>query len=111
LKGAIKLEFRTLKASTTVVLAGNEVYTMEATKVEMYNKIRGRVVSDQAGSLAFQYSDDGTTWDTLTTTAVSANTPLKFDEPCYCNYFRVVYTNGATLQGSFRLSVYADPFS
>lgn len=105
------MKFRTLKALTTVALSGNAAYTMPTLKVEMYNKIRGRVVSDQAGSLAFQHSDDGTTWDTLTTTAVSASTPLKFEEACYCNYFRVVYTNGATLQGSFRLSVYADPFS
>ncbi|MNM07356.1 hypothetical protein D3C81_173980 [compost metagenome] len=105
------MNFRTMKALTTAALAGNAAYTMPSVKVEMFNKIRGKVVADQAGSLAFQQSDDNVTWDTLTTTAVSANTPLKFEEQCYCNYFRAVYTNGATLQGSFRLSIYADPFS
>ncbi|MEK5469337.1 hypothetical protein MKY64_30500 [Paenibacillus sp. FSL R7-0210] len=84
---------------------------MPAIETAAWNSMRGKVVSNQTGTLNLQQSDDGTTWDTLTTVSVSASTPVKFNEPCCAAYFRVQYVNGATAATVFRLSIYADPFS
>lgn len=92
-------------------LAAAAVYTSGTIRTEDVNHVRGKVFSDQTGTLALQQSDDGTTWDTLTTLTITASTAQKFDEICYTNFMRLVFTNtGASTQTTFRLSAYRDPF-
>lgn len=71
-----------------------------------YKKITGRAFADQAGTIEIQQSDDGTTWDTSKTLEITAGTAVFYDEPIYCRYIKVQYTNGATAQTAFRISGY-----
>lgn len=102
--------YRVLKDKTTANLGNAGVYTSNVHFVEQYNHIRGLVSSDQGGTLSIQQSDDNTTFVLTNSITVTANTPNKFDEPCYANYVRLVYTNGATPTTSFYLCMNADPF-
>lgn len=61
-------------------------------------------LADQAGTMRIEFSRDGTTWRRGTVdTAVAANTPTLVSIPVLARYFRVIYVNGATAQGSFML--------
>lgn len=73
-----------------------------------FKRLTGRVFVDQSGTLKIYHSDDGTTWGSVPdrTIAVSANAPVTFDEPFYCRWVKIDYTNGASAQGSFSLSGY-----
>jgi hypothetical protein len=66
-----------------------------------------RVDSDQSGSLALEASDDGTHWDTVSTTAVTGATVSEVTLAPYGGVMRLVYTNGSTPQTSFRFSAYS----
>jgi len=61
------------------------------------------VFADKAGSLLLEQSRDGTNWRTMSTTAVSANTPAVVDSPIMLRYVRAKYTNGEEAQGAFEL--------
>lgn len=101
---------RVLKENSTTPLAANGVWTSQWYKVEGYNHIRGLVKSDQGGTLVIQHSDDGVNPVQTDSITVTGGTDAKYDEICYGNWARIKYTNGATLQGSFSISLYADPF-
>lgn len=68
----------------------------------------GRIVvslySDVAGSLAVQQSNDGTNWDIVTTFAYTGTTVLGYSVEVMAEFYRLVYTNGAGAQATFRLS-------
>lgn len=98
--------YRSQAFLTTTVLAASGTYTSPSINGIQYRRLTGKVYTDQAGTLDLQHSDDGSTWDNLTSISVAAATPTKFDEPIYAQYVRVVYTNGATAQTAFRLSGY-----
>lgn len=98
--------YRTQAFLTTTALGASASYTSATFDGLLYRRITGKVFADQAGTLNLQHSDDGITWDTLTTINVTASTPAKFDEPIYCRYVRANYVNGATAQTVFRLSAY-----
>lgn len=104
-------QYRTLKYQTSENQGANATLQTPAIKTEAYNHMRGKVTSSHTGTLNLQQSDDGVTWDTLTTLSIAANDPEKYDEICYAAYFRVEYNNGATATTTFRLSIYADPYS
>lgn len=69
-----------------------------------YNYFVASAVSDQAGTLKIQKSTDNTTWRDAATVAVTANTPVEITAKCTARYYRVLYTNGATLQTLFSLT-------
>lgn len=71
-----------------------------------YKRITGRAFADQVGTIEIQQSDDGTTWDTSRTIEIAAGTAVFYDEPIYCRYIKVKYTNGETAQTTFRISGY-----
>lgn len=91
---------------TTTALGADTPYTSPSIDGLQYKRLTGKVFADQAGTLEIQHSDDGTTWDTLTSISVAASTPLSFDESIYTRYIRVNYINGITAQTVFRLSGY-----
>lgn len=98
--------YRTQAIFTNTVLAANAVYTGVLVDGLNFRRITGKAFSDVAGSLAIQQSEDGATWDTITTIAVVAATPVVWDQVINSRYVRYVYTNGGTIQTAFRLSGY-----
>lgn len=101
---------RVLANSSTTPLGAGATYTSPSIDISAKNEIRGKVYSDQSGTLNIQQSDDGTTWDTVTAVAVSGGIASKVSDVCFCRYLRAVYINGATPQTTFRLSLYTDTF-
>lgn len=98
--------YRVQSILTTATLAISGVYTGPSLDGINFRRITGKAFADVAGSLAIQQSDDGTTWDTITTVTVVAATPIAWDQVLNARYVRYVYTNGATIQAAFRLSGY-----
>lgn len=92
--------------STTAVLAGNAVFTGTSEDALNYNEIRISVISSHVSAtdgLSIQQSEDNINWDFTDTYTIAAATGKTYSVPRQARYFRVVYTNGATLQTSFRL--------
>lgn len=88
-------------------LAGAAVFTgtsRDGGATPAYNEFVASAVSDQAGTLKIQKSTDNTTWRDAATVAVTANTPVEITAKCTARYYRVLYTNGATLQTLFSLT-------
>jgi hypothetical protein len=71
-----------------------------------YTWLTGMTTSNQAGTLYIQQSDDGTNWYTLDSIATTANNNFPFSVDVRLRYIRLMYTNGATAQTSFKLSAY-----
>ncbi len=92
---------------TSTPLLGAGVFTSGAFSNDNIGSIAVRVDSDQSGSLALEGSDDGTTWDTVSTTVVTGGTVAEATLAPYGGIMRFVYTNGATGQATFRLSAYS----
>lgn len=94
------------KNSSTVNLASNGVFTGLSELVKNYASIQVSVYANQvsaAGGLSLQQSSDGANWDIVETYTIAASTAKTISVQPAASYFRIVYTNGATIQGSFRL--------
>jgi hypothetical protein len=92
--------------SSAVALGGGAVFTGTSEDVSSYGAILVAVFSDQAsatGGLSFQFSSDGTNWDHTRAVTIAASAGMLFSLSPNAKFFRIVYTNGATPQGSFRL--------
>lgn len=92
--------------STTSVLSANAVFTGTWEDVMNYNEICISVIASHVSAtdgLSIQQSSDGTNVDLTDTYTIPAATAKTYSVPRQARYFRVVYTNGATLQTSFRL--------
>lgn len=95
--------------STSTVLAANATFTGTAEDVSDYASITVQIFTDQASAASGfkpQYSADGTNWDdgdSYTLSIMTAGNGKYFSFPPQARYFRMVYTNGTTLQGTFRL--------
>ena len=70
-------------------------------------QITGRIYCNLAGSLVLQASDDGITWDTVSTHAVTASTVLAFTDTPNGAVMQYVFTPNAGSVTAFRLSAYA----
>lgn len=92
--------------SSTAVLAGGAVFTGTADDCLAYSEVRITVIASHASAtdgLSIQQSSDSTNWDITDTYTIAATTGKTYVIPRQARYMRVVYTNGATLQTSFRL--------
>ena len=91
--------------STSSILTATSVFTGTSEDVSHYATITVFVDSDQDGSLAMQFSIDGTNWDRAKTVAVdqTIGTGSVHTLEVVSQYFRIVYTNGSTNQTHFRL--------
>ena len=93
--------------STSVVLAAGATFTGVAEDVSEFVEVRVAVKSDQssaADGLHFEFSTDGVNWDHVDEYAVPANTGKNYVVQRVAQFFRIIYTNGTTIQTSFRLS-------
>jgi hypothetical protein len=79
--------------------------------MNIYQDITALAFSDQpsaANGFKIQISKDGTNWRDAVTASVTANTLSVITTHLSYRYARVVYTNGATLQGIFNLDAHVD---
>lgn len=104
--------------SSAVALGANAVFTGTSEDVGKYSTIMVTVFADQASAtdgLQMQQSSNGTNWDIGDSFSIPASTGKTFSVGVQAKFFRIVYTNGATAQGAFRLqtliSRYAKKFS
>lgn len=69
-----------------------------------YNLFVASAYADQAGTLIIQKSTDNTNWREAKRIAVAQATAEEISVRCTARYYRVVYTNGATIQTVFSLT-------
>lgn len=95
--------------SSTSVLGSGATFTGTSEEVKDYAEIQVNVFASHASGtdgLSLQQSSDGTNWDIVdayTVPAMSAGQGKVYSVQTGARYFRIVYTNGGTLQTSFRL--------
>lgn len=94
--------------ATDTVVSDDGTYTSPAFANDNIYLLRGRLISEKAGTLEFQVSDDGVTWDTIETTSVTGATVVVINDVPSGGVMQYVYTDtsGAT-STYFRFSVYA----
>jgi hypothetical protein len=70
-----------------------------------WRTFNAEVRADQAGTLEIKKSlDGGTTWISVASIAVVANTVARLSVPVFAPGYQVFYTNGSSAQGSFNLA-------
>ena len=92
--------------SSTATLGISAVFTGTSEDVKDYSTVQVSVFSDQASAalgLSVQQSSNGTNWDITDTYTVPAATGKIYSFVPAARFFRIVYTNGAVAQASFRL--------
>lgn len=92
--------------STTANLAGGAVFTGTSEDVSGYSNIAVSVFASHASAtdgLSVQQSIDGTNWDLLDVYTIPATTGKTFNFGVAAKFYRLVYTNGATLTTSLRI--------
>lgn len=93
--------------STTAPLGISGVFTGASFDAKDFATLSISVISDQSSAtngISVQYSQDGTNWDHIHTfTFIAGGNGLSYNLPVEMRYVRIVYTNGAVAQTSFRL--------
>lgn len=92
--------------SSTATLAISGVFTGTSEDITQYGYVNISVFSDVASAtdgLSIQQSSNGTNWDINDVYTVPAATGKTFSVARAARFFRIVYTNGGTIQASFRL--------
>lgn len=92
--------------SSTATLGSGATYTGTGEDVSNFSEMRITVFSNVASAtdgLSVQQSTDNTNWDVTDTYTIPAGTAKTYVVPRQARYFRIVYTNGGTIQTSFRL--------
>ena len=93
--------------SSTTLLGAGGVFTGTSFDAKDFATLSLSVQSDRSSAvngISVQFSQDGTNWDHIHTyTFVAGGNGLSYNLPLEMRYCRVVYTNGAIAQGSFRL--------
>ena len=94
--------------STTTPLGIDAVFTGTGEDITKFASISIVCLTDQnsaTGGLSIQFSSDNSNWDLKENHAVTADAVFANISCAHNKWFRIVYTNGGTGQGFFRLSV------
>lgn len=91
--------------SSVDTLAGGIAFTAAGEDVSEYSVITVFVDSDQDGSISMEFSSDNSNWDRkkVVPLTIEIGSGSVHTLEVVAQYFRVVYTNGSTEQGHFRL--------
>jgi hypothetical protein len=92
--------------STTANLAGAAAFTGTSEDFKDYAAATITIFSSHASAtngLSLQQSSNGTNWDITDTFTITAATGMAYTVQPAAQYFRLVYTNGATLTTSLRI--------
>lgn len=95
--------YQNVLAATEAALAANAEFDSNQQICVRYGRLVGSVLSDQAGTLYIEQTQDGTNYDVSVSIAVAANTGVSFSEEVVAPGCRARYVNGATAQTVFRL--------
>lgn len=96
------------ETSTTEVLEANATYEGPAVLVEEWNAFYISVHSDVDGAtdgIQIQSSSNGTDWDHEHTYTYNTASDQHYEDSLVNKYYRILYTNGGTIQTEFDLSV------
>lgn len=94
--------------SSTVNIAASGTFIGTAEDASDYSHISVTIFSSHVSAtdgLQLQHSHDGTNWDFTDMFTIPAATGKQFSAGVSAKFFRILYTNGATLTTSFRLQV------
>lgn len=94
---------KTLLGSTVAPLGGGASYTSPVYPSNTMQRVTGICQANQAGTLAIEFSADGTNFYGSTSTTYAANDALNFNVDITAPFFRVKFTNGIAAQASFNL--------
>lgn len=115
LSGEMSFPINLQYALSVTALAAAGVFTSATLDfgdtMNVYQTITAVAFSDQASAsngLQIQVSRDGTNWRVAQQASVTANTLATLTAHLSYRYARIVYTNGATLQGTFNLDAHVD---
>lgn len=105
--------------SSTSLLGAGGIFTGTKDDLQNYVAVVVMIYADQASATngaSVQFSEDGTNWDYIETFTVAAGVTRSQIFTRHARYIRIVYTNGATPQTTFRLqtsllAVAPHPFS
>lgn len=91
--------------TTSTPLAANATFTGTATftLVSTFSVVVYSNVSSATNGLSLQFSTDGVNWDHTHVHTVIGGTEFLISTTLQTPYYRVVYTNGSSAQGVFRL--------
>ena len=95
--------------SSSTLLGGGAAFTGIGIDVSGHSAITVYAFADQQGSIAIQFSTNNVDWETFQTATVNAANARHYTYVPQAQFFRVVYTNGATPQGAFRLQTIERP--
>lgn len=95
--------------NSTVVLLGNGgIFTGIGEDINQHSAISIIIKTDQdsaADGLSLEWSPDNVNWDHIQTHTITANVTFTSQAMVEAKFFRIVYTNGVTPQGSLRLQI------
>lgn len=95
--------------STTTTLAANGVFTGVPIDISGYGKVTVTAFSNVASAtdgLVMQQSMDGVNWDLTDPYTSTAGVGRTYSVPKQGKYFRLVYTNGGTIQATNRIQTF-----
>jgi hypothetical protein len=101
-------------SSTTTPLGANATYTGVTINVLDYSQITVLSYSDQTSAtngLQIQYSQDSVNWNHAVSSTANASESTSIQSGVHGQYARIVYNNGTTPQGVFRLQTIVSPLS
>lgn len=96
--------------SSTTLLGSGATFTGTGQSSLSYSALSVEVFSDKASAsngLQIEQSQDNTNWDTIDSFTVSASTNFQTTVNLTGKFYRVVYTNTNSAQGTFRLQTVA----
>lgn len=99
--------------STTATLGAGATFTGTWEDIVNHGAINVSVIASHASAASgfvVQYSSDGVNVDNTDAYTIPAATGKLYSFQCGARYFRVVYTNGGTIQTYFRLQTILRPF-
>ncbi len=100
--------------STSATLSAAGVFTGTAEETTDFTTVTLNLYSDVASAvdgIQVQFSTDGSNWDVIHYHTLQGNVGVEFSHNVTAKYFRLVYTNGSTIQTAFRVQVifHAEP--
>jgi hypothetical protein len=99
--------YRATTERTTTPLGASSTYTSRTYVAQNLETIGFYVYADQAGTVYYDVSFDGSTWRTIRSVSVSAGASLSdYLQPITGHYVRLRYVNGSTAQGAFDFTIF-----
>ena len=92
--------------STTSPLGNGATFTGTGDDVSDFATVTCQLYADEGSAtdgMTFQFSTDNSNWDDVYSFTMAGGETRRFQFPVCAQYFRIVYTNGATPQGAFRV--------